>query len=506
MLSELSNIWGSRIKEWENVEETFSYFSASAKIESCLQNDTYLLKSLLTKLKTHQDKIVIKIFISKYSESYEFSNIMSVNDFDTKENDLFDEIDCLDDDDKTDFSVEININKKVSSNIVNTLIDHIYSISAWSNYLDRLSLEELHQQIYCRYYDPKIEKVIFLGDYSESISTDYFHFIPKSKSPETITSKFNNQRATDLIKLRSNLGHFANASEWCFLPDHFKFSINSLKEFDTIITVFNALHNVYLISFIANFTIVKDGKVEYNLKGLKNITDEYDFCSLKNIDSSPLWRLYQWIYQSNSVDKLGVTRNIIPLHIDKLLNVNDAVLTSSYSSFSLSQKNDVKSYIDATNKLSEQVIITSQKASDIAGKIATSLKTGIWGIGAFAVSTVLFRIFSKGSEISTFQGVFDLISSPIFVSVILLAFLIFSTSFWLAIYESHSDQTRFKDTYEETKSVYKNVLTNNDINNILSNNSSFNNDNTFINNRRHLYIKLWLIQLLVMIIILLLNI
>ncbi|MCD9509518.1 hypothetical protein [Photobacterium phosphoreum] len=501
MLTELSNIWGNRLKKWENLKETFSYFSASTELESCIPHDTHLLKILLTSLNTHQDNIVIKLFVCNNTESYEFSNRMSPNNFDKKAQEVIDEIDCLDEGDINEVSLHLEINKKISKNKTNTLIDHIYSINTWSEYLQKLSLENLHYELSKRYHQTNIEKVIILGDFSTAINTDYFHFIPKNESLDKIKSRFSNYRAIELIKLRSSLGHFANASEWPFLPDHFKFNNYNSNEFEIIFDVFNALHNAYLISFIANFTVIKGGKVEYTLKGLKNITEEYDLISLKKINASPLWRLYEWIYQSNTVDKIGISRNIIPLHANTLLSVNDAVLTSSYSSFNLSQKDDVKSYIEATNKLSDQVISTSQKASDIAAKVANSMKTGIWGVGAFTISTILFRIFAKGIEITTFQGVFDLISSPIFILVILLTLIIFSISFFLTIYESYSDQKRFKEIYEDTKKVYQNVLTKDDIDNILSNDECFLKDYNFISIRRTLYIKIWAMSIFIILLL-----
>ncbi|MDF5242583.1 hypothetical protein P3645_24460, partial [Vibrio parahaemolyticus] len=197
-------------------------------------------------------------------------------------------------------------------------------------------------------------------------------------------------------------------------------------------------------------------------------------------DASALWELYQWIYEGNTVDKLGVARNIIPLHVDDLLSVSPPVLTSAYSSFILSQKDDVKSYIETTKKVAEQVQITSQKASEVAEKIANSIKTGVLGVTTFAISTILFRIFTKGSELKTYAELFTFIGSPLFVSMIMFALAVFSGLFGLAWYESKQEQVRFREMYEQFKKTYESVLTREDMENLLENDAYFEKSYLFI--------------------------
>ncbi|WP_375751558.1 hypothetical protein [Vibrio sp. HN007] len=492
MLDDVRSIWTTPIVEWEAAKESLDYFYASSKLESLLESDVDSLSDFLRKRQDWQDSYTVKVSY-EFEESVEFSNRTSQDVLDERLEELRDCIENLDDDEQH-LTVEVEVFKKLKEVGDNVLVENVYSIDAWSNYLNNLSIEELHRNIHKRYHRVGIEGVIFLGDFTIACKTDYFHFIPKTEfSNEMFRVALSKKRVDDLLKLRSNLGNFANASEWQFLPDHFKFSEAVPPELKLVKTIFNSLHNVYLISFLANFTIVNNGKVEYTLKGFKDIVGVYELDALRSLDASSLWTLYQWIYQANSVDKIGITRNVIPLHVEDLLKVDDAVIASAYSGFNLSQKDDVKSYIDSTNKLADQVQATSQKANDIAEKIAHSIKAGVWGIGTFAISTVLFRIFARGSEIHTYSDLLMFIGSPLFVGIMVFAILVFSALFGLALFESCEDQRRFKEMYDSSKKVYQNVLTEDDINNILSDDEHFNLNNTYINNKRKFYINVWLV-------------
>ncbi|KPN76474.1 hypothetical protein AEA42_13310 [Shewanella sp. Sh95] len=313
----------------------------------------------------------------------------------------------------------------------------------------------------------------------------------------SFSTKLNKISTSERLQTRSSLGHFANAADWCFLPENFKFTNKTSPELETVKSVFNTLHNIYLISFLANITIITKGKVNYTLKGLKDITDEYDLVSLRYTDASSLFTLYNWIYSENSVDKIGIARNIIPLHVEQLLSVNESVLVSTYSSFNLSQKKDVKTYIESINKLAEQVQSTSQKANDIAEKISNSIISGIWGVSTFAISTILFRIFTKGSEIKTYTDLFNFIGSPLFVGVMSFALIIFSILFIVTLMESKREQKRFKQMYESSKKIYKNALTEDDIKNILSDDEHFLTNDKYITDKRNFYTRIWFLAMFI---------
>ena len=157
----------------------------------------------------------------------------------------------------------------------------------------------------------------------------------------------------------------------------------------------------------------------------------------------------------------------------------------------MSQKDDVKSYIETTKKVAEQIQVTSQKASEVAEKIANSIKTGVLGVTTFAISTILFRIFTKGSELKSYSDLFAFIGSPLFVSMIVFALAVFTGLFGFAWYESKQDQARFKDMYCQFKKTYELVLTRDDMENLLEKDAYFDKSYLFITQRRNMYTRTW---------------
>jgi hypothetical protein len=489
MLTNVRDIWQKPIDTWGEITESLTYFSASIKLDSLVESDVDSLSVFLNSHRNYQDKFTLKLFYD-CGESIEFSNSTPTEKIHEKIEELRNEIRSLEGNE--DLSVSLSISKQLSKPKDNILVDNVYSLDALSLYLEKLTLTELHSVISRRYGGGGITGVVLVGDYSTSLHTDYFHFISKDEFQfEQFEPHFSHVRSDEVHRLRGSLGHFANASEWFLLPEHFKLTAASGGEFASIRLLFNALHNAYLISFLSNFSTVNVQGINYRLKGLKDISGTYDFEALKHIDASELWELYQWIYEGNTVDKIGVTRNIIPLHVEDLLSVNSSVLASAYSSFILSQKDDVKSYIETTKKIAEQVQVTSQKASEVAEKIANSIKTGILGLTTFAISTILFRIFTKGSELKSYSDLFSFIGSPLFVSMIVFALAVFSCLFGLAWYESKQDQARFRDMYNQFKKTYESVLTHEDMNNLLGNDAYFKKNDLFITERRSMYTWAW---------------
>lgn len=490
MLDDLKCIWSSRDSEWSIHTESFKRLNASLKLHELTKDDVDSLCSFIEKIKEYQDIVTVKVFHEK-DESIEFSNNSKKEIIVSRNEELKEFIENFDGEEE--LSVVVDVFKQRQRHGEDTLVSKVYSLENLSLYIKSLSLESFHDEISSLFYSNELKAIVFYGDFSEHVSTGYFHFIPNDEfNLKSFQPTFSITRAEEIKKLRNNLGHFANASEWQFLPEHFKFSTCPPSDLDIISSRFNGLHNAYLISCFANLATIGDEAIEYRMKGLKDISGSYDFDALVNINASFLWALYKWVYEGSSVDKMGVTRNLIPLHVEDLLSVDEPVLSSAYSSFILSQKDDVKNYIDATSKLADQVQVMTQKAGEVAEKVANSIKTGVFGIATFAISTILFRIFSKGGDIQSYSDLFAFIGSPLFISMIGFAMAIFSALFGLALYESLQDQNRFKEMYEQSKMTYENVLTKEDMKNILNDDAYFQKNYRFISERRVFYIWVWL--------------
>lgn len=490
MLNKLRCVWSSCDSEWNFHKESFNNLNASLVLSGLTAADVDSLCLFIYEIQNYQDKVTVKVF-HDVSESIEFSNNSGQEIIVERNEELKGLIEDFDGEEK--LSVVVDVYKKIKHLGEHTIISNVYSLETLSSHIKSLSLESFHNSIASNFYMDSIEAVVFIGEFCSRISTDYFHFIPHEEfDPNNFLPTFNIIQAEKIKKTRASLGHFANASEWQFLPEHFKFTNKPPDDLGVISSQFNGLHNVYLISCLSNVSIINDKTIEYRINGLKDISGSYDFETLVNMNADFLWSLYKWVYEGSSVDKMGVTRNIIPLHVEELLSVNEPVLSSAYSSFILLQQDDVKNYIDATSKLAEQIQVTFQKAGEVAEKVANSIKTGLFGMATFAVSTILFRIFSKGNDIQSYSDLFVFIGSPLFISMIGFAMFIFSALFGLALFESCQDQGRFKDMYEQSKNTYGNVLTKDDMKNILNDDVYFHTSYRFISKRRSFYIWVWI--------------
>lgn len=243
MLDNVRSIWHKPIDTWEEMTESLTHFSAYSKLDSLVESDVDSLSKFLDSFRNNRDKFTLKVFYD-IDESIEFSNCTSREKIDEKLEDLRQEIVNLETDEY--LSISIDIAKKLFERKDRILVDNIYSIEILSIYLNRLTLTQLHSVISKRYGGDRIEGVILVGDYRTSLHTNYFHFIPKD---EFRTEQFQHKsiplRIYDIHRLRDSLGHFANASDWFLLPEHFKLPITLSYEFTLIASLFNALHNAY---------------------------------------------------------------------------------------------------------------------------------------------------------------------------------------------------------------------------------------------------------------------
>ena len=491
MLDNLRNIW-SDATESKAAFENFEYFSISFNIKSIGGGDIERLSSFIKKNRDFQDKIVIEVISYPGADSIQFSNKMSEDSL----------VKCLDEytgnsehlDEGETAKVSVHLYKNVSNVKGKIRYSNVYSLEAFDSYFAKLDLLELNKQLVEKFYCGHADGAVFVVyEDIEPFQTGYFSFVAKpSFSLGEIKLSYSADKHKKSIKLRDSLAHFANASDWPFLPDDFHIE-NSLPEnLKGLQGAFNALHNVYLMSFIADFTIVHEKNLNYSLRGIKDISGTYDIDALKVVKTSSLWELYKWVYESNTVDKLGIARNVIPLHVDDVFLINDDTVVSAGSSFRLSQKEDVKAYIDTTNKLVEQVQNSSTKASLIVGKISNSIKAGLWTITTFSISVVLVRLLGKGANLNSLLDLWGVLSSPLIVALFIFAISAFSGLFILAYRESVAEQALFKKDYENMKTIYLNVLTDADINNILSKDKFFDENIKYIESKRRAYKRLWI--------------
>lgn len=493
---EFKQLWSEPIEQWESCNEGFTHFNAVTSFQNVCVGDFHKLSQFLLLNKSFQDKIVISFSGYNGAEFTQLTNKMEDGILSEGIKEIIDKLDDRQDGDIA--KLKIDIYKSGEINSAGFKVHQVYSLSAMESYLETLKLLDLNEQFFKHFYSSEISGCVFLvHEDIQDFNTEYFYFVAKKdKHYSELKNIDNTDKYSKLIKIRAEVGHFSNAAQWPWTPEHFKFIHRPAVNNKILCEIFNALHNVSLLSFISNYLYIELNSASTSLKGVKSISEEYSLEDLKIIDAIELWKIYLWVYDLNSsTDKLGIARNIIPLHSDRVLLINKKVYESALSSYELSLKENVKSYIEVTNKLAEQVQLTSQKANEIVDKISNAIKTGLWGVTTFTVSTFLMRIMSKSESLSSFNELLLFLISPIFILLISFSLVAFTALFFLAYKESLVEQRRYKEMYISMKEVYLAILTKADINNILSNDEHFNMNYQFVERKRKIYLKLWLITI-----------
>lgn len=497
MLNDIINIWEGGLIKIRSASENLNNFSCAYNVSDITKCDLLELKKILYLNVNFQDVFTVKVSISG-NACFEFSPKTKADVFDGRINDFLSEKEEfeLSGDEVFECILEINVYKK-SIKKDRILISNVYSVDKFSAYISSIGIYALNEEFFKSYYSGDVLRVVFRGNFSTTYSTSFFVFSPRDFDCENLDCKERDFERSELVKIRNRSGHFSNASNWPFLPDDFNFSGEFFEaDFFDIYQAFEKLKTVYLICFLANIASVSLGFLEYFVNGFVDLNKKHYFSEISNFKSTMLWDLYKWAYDGRTNEKLGLIRDIVSKYSDGFFDVNEATIISVNASFNLLQRDNVKDYIDVTNKLSEKILSISDKADDVVDKVASSMKSGFWGVTSFTVSVILFRLFSKGSELKSFNELLEFISSPICIFVFSISLLIFSVMFLVAYSDSFSEHQRFKDMYASYRKIYENVLTKSDMDKILSNDSWFKSSNKFINKKRHKYFLIWFFSFL----------
>ena len=465
----------------KNSTETLSRCSFEYLIND-FSSDNQISKNLCDLLNNqiNHNEDVIKFVFSLDGDTFHFSNKNTEKDNDDKLNDLNRGL-SLYEGEKLNIQLQIIINKK-NQNI------NIYSLKTFSKYLKEQTSIELNKVLHEKFNRQDISEITFIvHDEIEAFSTSLFSFIPYHSTENE--APFRDPQVVDYdftISTRNKSSHFSNASEWPFLPEDFKFNQDIIHE--DIKSAFAALHNIYLLAFLCNMSSISTNGVSGSLVGYTTVQIDYPFSKIVNTNNDNLWLLYRWVYSVNATDKLGIARQIIPLHIkdNDLFSLSNGGLTSAQSNFTLFQKDNVKNYIEVTNKLAEQVSASSSKAGDIAKNISDSMRIAILGGLSFFTSVFLLRIMFKAE---TIKGLFT--GEMLIVSNVVIG--IFSIMFLVSIIESYMNQNHFINSYQNLKKIYSKVLTPEDIKEILEEDEMHKEDLCFIKKKRKIYISIFIL-------------
>ena len=318
----------------------------------------------------------------------------------------------------------------------------------------------------------------------EEFNTDSMCFI----SSETTEIKKGESIRFDQIENVKHLSHF---TQFSLCPRDFSI-IGEPKVSENISNLFKSLSIILSVSYLFDITSVNNNNLSYKLNGYKSINGDLEIKEIRQSEYLEYYRIYDWVYNGgNLIDKIGLARNIISLH---LVDTTSILLTGSTfdalkSSYKIYEKENIKQYIDIKTKVSEQLIELSNKATKIAESFGDGFRKSILVTASFYASTIAIKALSKGD----FSNIFSIDATVLSLSFILISFIYFLVSRW----EIKKQKQRFIIGYNNLKGRYTDLLTSDDINRILNDDIEFNQDLEFINSKIKLFTWAWVSFLII---------
>lgn len=389
-----------------------------------------------------RDSVIIKI-INEIEDIYTLSN----QDADLSGYDEF--ADNLDKGEK--LKISIHIDKITIGNIIS-----IYCMKKfWEDICDRTITDSMrffsdrlknNERIYFVNYDTDeqfISKSILLANSEKDINLE----------------EFDRKEKLERCKLSS---YFYNALEFNLIPEDFEFIIS--PKADNICKLFNSIQVILSLVYISDYSFIKDNQLIIQINGYRKCEYTIDIFNLKKKSNyEELVKIYKWIYQDGNVtDKATLSRNIISLHCKyvNILDIDERTLSTIKSNYQLYMKDNIDQYIDLKNKLTQFIIESGQKVTDISYLLAHRLNANFIAFVSFFLTIFLTNIPLNDGVRSIFTKDITIITFIILIGSLLYLLI--------SIDEVNKKIVRYKKSYYMLKDMYKDVLDETDIDNIFN--------------------------------------
>lgn len=306
----------------------------------------------------------------------------------------------------------------------------------------------------------------------------------------------------DRINNATTLCHWDLEKKY-LLPEDL-FPINSNNANEKLLQIFRKCGLLYTAMFIFDYSSLKESYLLYKLNGYKTFGEEITTTKIEDIviehnSFDFLYKIYHWIYSGgNTNDKISIARNIISLNFNsKTLQVSATTFDSILSNYKIYERQNVRQYIEVRNKLSEMLIDLQSKIDKIVDGFISDFKKNIITLISFFISVIVIRVISKGDFIGGFTN-----------EIIILSFSFLVISIGVLIYsrwEFSQRVTMFDKHYEQLRERYKELLSEEELNNILDKcNPKNNSTKSFVHQQKIFYSLLWICSIIVLMIALVL--
>ncbi|WP_157741999.1 hypothetical protein [Pseudomonas sp. NS1(2017)] len=394
-------------------------------------------------------------------------------------------------------SIDINLthakNQETTITIKITKTPHdrtlsIYSIKAISGFWRDKSINSAFLKI--KNLSEKANKLELL-DNTKSFSTSLFIFKNQEDASALPQSKILRE---ELLSKREKSTNFANSAQHNFIPEDFKVTTGVIPQ--EIQNTFTPLLLVSSLIFICDYSRFTDaGDVKLKLNGYKTIENTFKHSeTITNAENAAeiFYEIYNWIYNDgNTIDKIGIARNIISIHLEKdsFASIPQETIASISSGYQIYLKDNLKQYIEIKNKISESIQKSSEKASDLAKNVGAAFRSSIFAIYSFFFSIFLFRIVSgKTPTLEVTSEIYWIFFAFLCISILVCFY---------SINELSDERARLQNSYANIKNRYKDLITEKDLAKILNEDQDHISDINYINSRGVKTRSLWAASLFV---------
>lgn len=456
--------------------EDFNSFEEKIQLNVNKLKEIYTIENLRSLFDlVNNDKLII--FIDDLYDSSKLS-IRSIEELNQK----FDNFspNSLNDDDEYIFRLQIN-----------KLNEFEYKIYSFQDFLNWLTTNNTILSIFDKFKGFETKegqvKIHILDEENHYFYTNKFIFYSNENNPIYETMDINRNNLFESFK---NNCHHTGISFYKFLPIDFKLIKYSSNQ--SLNDLFNKICLLLVLIYIVNISEFSNNTsniIKYKLDGYRTIKNEFDFLMMNTINLDNYYKIFIWIYlentNSNISDKIGLSRNVISLHTNDndILNVSGDIYSSIKSNFDIYLKENVQRYLEVKNQVSNFMYDMSLKAESYSNSFADIFKTNILIFLSYFLSMIVVTAIDKGKFINMFS-----------TEVTTVTLIILTISFFykeLAVKELNEKIERFKTKYQLLKKRYSDILEEENLNNLFTNNVEHDADVDYMKKSLDKFNKLW---------------
>lgn len=374
---------------------------------------------------------------------------------------------------------KIIINVLIQKQFVNATRT-IYDLKLFTNTIKKLSASQFFS-VFTRAFSNGSMLTFKTVGLENPINTTSIFFVPNN---EAESNKPTLSRKSIISKLNT-VCHYNNVDSHFLSPTDFKFEKKATVD-NILLELFDFYSNLLSIIYIFDITSLNDNILEYKINGYKSFKGSIDLSKIKPSHIKQYFPIFEWVYDGGNLnDKIGLSRNIITLHINKSeeIKLDKNVYQSIQSSYKVYEKDNIKQYVEVRNKISDQLFDFNNRATKIVESFASGFQKSSLALISFYISTIVIRVLSKGDFINVFTLDAIILSTAFIIGSVIYYFV----SRW----EIKVQRARFVKSYANLKKRYLDLLDKNDINRILNNDSDYIENLSFIDKKKKIYSILW---------------